>query len=402
MKDLAGVGRAGCGCSRRARPLSVLVARVHPAPGQVRLRDASLDLQTYVALSLLRGSSWSRVAASLREITEQAPGAAVPDLADRVVAAVGLDAEALARARIDAEQALVRAQRSGVDAIPFGNARYPALVAAIYDPPPILWVRGHAQALASPSVAVVGARAASASARAVAAELAGGLARAGVTVVSGLARGVDAAAHRAALESGGTTVAVLGSGADHVYPPEHRDLAHEIAGRGVLVSELPPGAPPLAEHFPRRNRLISGLALATVVVEASERSGSLITARTALEQGREVMAVPGYVLTDRNRGGHRLIKDGAKLVETVDDILEELPKLGRTHPTEGQGHQTGERDSLLAALGDREPSDVDELAGRTGLDTGTLLARLIDLELQGLVERVGGGRFLLVPRRVVT
>lgn len=361
-----------------------------------------MDLRTVVALSLLRGTSWSRVAASLREVAGSSPPGPTDDQADRVLVAVGLDGAALDSAKAEADCALSRARRLGLEPVPLGDERYPTLVASIYDPPPVLWIRGNAQAMGGRSVAVVGARAASASALAMAADLASGLARAGVTVVSGLARGVDSAAHRAALESGGPTVAVLGCGADRVYPPEHADLARAIAGDGALASELPPGMPPLPEHFPRRNRIISGLSLATVVVEASERSGSLITARCALEQGREVMAVPGSAVGGRNRGAHALLKDGAKLVETVDDILEELP-VGRAGPSRASdGCAMMEKDVLVAALEAGEACDLDELAGRTGLDARSLLPRLLDLEFRGMVERAGGGRFLLSRRRVVT
>lgn len=361
-----------------------------------------MHLQTLVALSLLRGAFWSRVAARLREATATAVADPIDDLAARVLVAVGLDADALDGARVEADQALARAHRQGIEVVPFGDPRYPPRLAAIHDPPLALWIRGHAQGLTPPSVALVGARAASASSLAVAADLAAGLVRAGVVVVSGLARGVDSAAHAAALDMQGTTVAVLGCGADRVYPAEHTDLAQAIAASGALVSELPPGAPPLREHFPRRNRIISGLSLATVVVEASERSGSLITARCALEQGREVMAVPGSALSGRNRGAHGLLRDGAKLVETADDILEELPGYRPRAARPGPGPNVLEDDGLLAALGVGDPCDLDELAGRTGLDARSLLHRLLDLELRGLVQRVGGGRFLRAARRMVT
>jgi DNA processing protein len=208
--------------------------------------------------------------------------------------------------------------------LPQHTSAYPALLARIADPPPRLWLRGNPRALVAPCVALIGSRAASSYGLQVAERLAADLARAGVTVVSGLARGVDSAAHRGALTTG-RTVAVLGSGVDVIYPPEHAELAERILRReGALLSELPPGTPPRRGHFPRRNRLISGLSLAVVVIEASTRSGSLQTARFALEQGREVLAVPGTILGDRFRGSHALLRDGAKLVESASDILEEL------------------------------------------------------------------------------
>jgi DNA processing protein len=244
-------------------------------------------------------------------------------------------------------------------------------------------------------VAIVGSRAGSPYALAVAEQLAADLAARGVSVVSGLARGVDSAAHRGALDGGGATVAVLGCGADVMYPPEHRALGARIADAGALVSELVPGTSPQQYFFPMRNRIISGLSRAVVVIEAGARSGSLITARAALEQGREVLAVPGNVLNGRNRGGHALLRDGAKIVETADDILDELGIA--TGPAGVEGKETP-LDPLLACLSPGEPCDLDALAERSGLDVPRLLPRLLELELQGLVRRAGGGRFVRFDR----
>ena len=212
---------------------------------------------------------------------------------------------------------------------------------------------------------------------------------------------MDSAAHRGCLEAGGATVAVLGSGVDTVYPPEHESLAETIASNGVVVSELGPGARPLPEHFPLRNRIISGISLAVVVVEASEKSGSLITARCAMEQGRDVMAVPGSVLTGRNRGSHGLLKDGAKVVETADDILEELGWPGSAGGailpgSEGPARPAAGRaasDPLLAHLEPGEVYRLDELVEATGTAASKLLPRLMELELRGQISAVGGGRF---------
>jgi len=218
-------------------------------------------------------------------------------------------------------------------------------------------------------------------------------------VVSGLGRGVDAAAHRGALAGGGTTVAVLGSGIDVMYPREHLSLAGEIERSGVVTSELVPGTPPQAQFFPRRNRIISGLSRAVVVIEAGEKSGSLITARCALEQGRDVLAVPGNVLSGRNRGAHALLRDGATIVESADDVLEELGMFsgaGRAGGAGGAGKSVHSIDPLLACLTPGEPSDLDEIAERSGLSSARLLPRLFELELQGAVKRVGGGRFVRI------
>jgi len=208
-------------------------------------------------------------------------------------------------------------------------------------------------------------------------------------IVSGLARGVDSAAHRGALAARGTTIAVLGSGVDVVYPPEHAPLADEISASGVVVSELAPGASPLPQFFPQRNRIISGLVRAVVVIEAGEKSGSLITARLALEQGRDVLAVPGNVLTGRNRGAHGLLRDGAKIVESADDIFEELGMAPA-----GSTAVQAIADPILQCLTPGEPSDLDVISERTGLSPTRLLPRLFELELRGVVARVGGGRFV--------
>jgi DNA processing protein len=276
---------------------------------------------------------------------------------------------------------------------------YPALLAHIADPPPRLWLRGDPRALAGPCVALVGSRAASPYGLHVAERLAGDLARLGVTVVSGLARGIDRAAHCGALTTG-TTVAVLGSGVDVIYPPEHTPLADEIVARGgAIVSELAPGSPPRPRHFPRRNRLISGLSLAVVVIEASARSGSLQTARLALEQGREVLAVPGSILGDRFRGSHSLLRDGAKLVESASDILEELSLPGSmaigpfAREPEVQG-EINEADRLLAAMRPGAACNLLELAATTGLPVVHVLRQLLWLEVEGRVVRTIGGRYI--------
>ena len=215
----------------------------------------------------------------------------------------------------------MRATAAGIEVLPWNVPRFPVPVLAIPDLPSALWYRGALEALGPPAVAIVGSRVATAVALEIATRLAADLAASGVAVVSGLARGVDAAAHRGALRSG-RTIAVLGSGVDRVYPHEHDRLTRDIVkAGGLLVSEYPPGTAPLGFHFPQRNRLISGLARAVVVIEASDHSGSLITVACVLEQGREVMAVPGNVLSGRSRGAHALIRDGEKIIESADDIV---------------------------------------------------------------------------------
>jgi DNA processing protein len=226
-----------------------------------------------------------------------------------------------------------------------------------------------------------------------------------VLVVSGMARGVDSAAHRGALEAGGRTLAVLGSGVDIVYPREHDALAADIARGGALASELAPGTQPLQWFFPMRNRIISGLSRAVVVIEAGEKSGSLITARCALEQGRDVLAVPGNALSGRNRGGHALLRDGAKIVESADDILDELNlgpmNLGTGPAASQRGTAASSRldgDPVFGALTPGEACDLDAISERSGLSAARVLPRLFELELQGAVRRAGGGRFVRVDR----
>lgn len=318
-------------------------------------------------------------------------------LADRLRAGDPALIDAACRLSDSARAARMRATAAGIHVVPWDDPRFPAPVLAIPDPPPVLWYRGSLDALDAPAVAIVGSRAASSVALETATRLGEDLAARGVTVVSGLARGVDSAAHRGALRAG-RTIGVLGSGIDRMYPPEHEDLAREIARCGLVVSEYPPGTPPQDFHFPQRNRLISGLSRAVVVIEASERSGSLITASCALEQGREVMAVPGNVLNGRNRGAHALIRDGAKIVECADDIVEELgwaaPRGAAGAGASTNAGSTSSGDPLLRLMQQGHPYDLEGLAGLAGVNGVRLLPRLLDLELAGLVHRVEGGRFM--------
>ena len=270
-----------------------------------------------------------------------------------------------------------------MDCIHLGDSSYPQLLSEIADPPTCLWTRGDRSALGPIAVAVIGARAASQEGLIAAGEIACDLARAGIIVVSGLARGIDSAAHMGALDGGGKTIAVLGTGIDRVYPAENDLLTERIALSGLLVTEFPPGTHAEDWHFPRRNRIISGLSKAIVVVEAKEKSGSLITARLAADQGRDVMAVPGTIVGGRNRGANALLRDGAKLVESAVDILQELgldTSLSRQSPQ-------GDEAQVVAFT-------VDQLAEQLGIPAGEALARLLEWELTGEVQRIGLGRFI--------
>lgn len=289
-------------------------------------------------------------------------------------------------------EALERAAALNIRPLHRHDPHYPVALGEIPDPSPVLWVRGQIEALAGPCVAIVGSRAGSSYATTVAERLAADLAAHGIVVVSGLARGVDAAAHRGAVSSGGPTVGVLGCGPDIAYPPEHRSLIDAVQQSGVVLSELAPGTAPRPAFFPWRNRIISGLSKAVVVVEAGEKSGSLITARMALDQGRDVLAVPGNVLTGRNKGGHGLLRDGARLVESAADIIEEL-KIGHKPDFEGS-RADGVGDGLLNSLPVGEACDAGQISALTGLSVGELLPRLLDLELEGKLSREPGGRFL--------
>ena len=349
-----------------------------------------MDLQVAVAASMLPASR-SLIGSTVKELALTDGSPVLPAILSRLGFPPEAQNEVAALAMEEAAGVLRVGLAAGFRASVLGDPSYPALLACIPDPPPVLWMRGAPPALERPIVAIVGSRAASPYALEVAGRLGGELAGRGVTVASGLARGVDSAAHRGCLEAGGTTVGVLGSGLDRIYPSEHRDLAVSICKDGMIASELAPGAPPLPEHFPLRNRIISGISLAVVVVEASEKSGSLITARCALEQGRDVMAVPGSVLSGRNRGSHSLLKDGAKVVESADDILEGLGWAisGRSA---GESRKPQQHDELLNRMDAGEAYDLETLAGLAGTTGPRLLPRLMELELLGLV-RAAGGRF---------
>jgi DNA processing protein len=317
------------------------------------------------------------------------------------------------RERVAADARACRA--SALQVIGPCSPRFPELLAAIPDPPNVLFVRGDAAALHAGQVAVVGSRRPTALGERTARELAYGLALRGVVVTSGFALGIDAAGHAGALAAGGRTVAVCGAGLDVHYPREHGALGRRIAERGALVSEFPPGTPPLRNHFVRRNRLISGLSRGVVVVEAARRSGSLSTARLAGEQGREVFAVPGSIHSALSAGCHQLIRHGAALVESVDDVLAELDLIqfnqtvgAPTRPAAAAAPPPGRLDNpseiLLDALG-FVPTSVDALIASTGFSGDVLSALLLELELQGRVAAAPGGRYRRIleqgPREAV-
>ncbi|NUZ06434.1 DNA-processing protein DprA [Piscinibacter koreensis] len=329
-----------------------------------------------------------------------APAVLAAGVAERRAVVGERTAAALAGPAPEIEDLLVRtlewlqAGAERRDIIVLGDSRYPRLLLESADPPLLLYAEGHVDLLQADAVAVVGSRNPTPQGLADARAFAAALSRSGLTVVSGLALGIDGAAHDGALDGSGSTVAVVGTGLDRVYPKSHLKLAHRIAAAGLIVSELPIGTPPLPPHFPSRNRIIAGLTRGTLVVEAALESGSLITARLAAEAGRDVFAIPGSIHSPLARGCHALIKQGAKLVDSAADVLDELgvtsaPALPRAVATAAP---PAKEDALLAALG-FDPISIDSLVERTGLSAGELSVRLLDHELEGRVKRLPGQRF---------
>lgn len=321
--------------------------------------------------------------------------------------AAGLDSGTInacieARSTIDPGRELGLLQQHGVQAITWHDAAYPAGLREVYDRPPVLYVRGALTPADDWAVAVVGTRRVTVYGRQVAEEMARGLAANSVTVVSGLARGVDAVAHRAALEAGGRTIGVLACGLDMVYPPEHKRLAEQIIERGAIVSDYAIGTQPRAEFFPRRNRILSGLSLGVLVVEGDTKSGALITARQALEQNREVFAVPGSIYSPNSRGTNKLIQDGeAKPTLNVEDVLAELNLSMAAHQIEMTELVPADATevALMKLLG-AEPAHIDEIRRESGLPIATVTSALAMLELKGMVRQVGRMNYVrTVPAR---
>ncbi len=310
----------------------------------------------------------------------------------------------VARQEIDVEKELEDCRANNVTVLVESEDAYPASLRSIPDPPGVLFVRGQVLPSDGIAVAIVGTRHATQYGIAQAERLAAGLARCGYAIIRGLARGIDAAAHRGAMKASGRTIAVLGSGVLNVYPPEHESLANEVVGHGAVISENPPRSPPLSGAFPQRNRIITGLSLGVIVVEASDRSGALISARHAMEQGREVFAVPGRVDSRMSRGCHRLIRDGAKLVETIDDVLEELGPLASPTPVASDDAsppirhpgelQLNEPEKAVLAAIDDEPINIDSVIAACGLPVQNVLSTLSVLEMRRLVRRLGGNRVM--------
>ena len=351
--------------------------------------DRILIAMALARLATGRAARASLVVALARQTTE--PGA--------------LDALARQQPAVEWQRAMISAHKDriwidGVDGfvLVFGTAEYPSALADIPDPPAVLYGLGNPAAFEGLCVAIVGSRQGTNDGCASASDLAADLTTAGICIVSGLARGIDASAHRAALAAGGRTVAVLGAGLDHMYPAEHAGLARAICAIGAVISEFPPGTRPYPAHFPQRNRVISGLSAGVVLIEAGEKSGSLSTARQALDQGREVMVVPGSVRTPRNRGGHQMIKHGAALVENALDVLEVLglpapETIAGAAVAANRGSERAPPEdplggAIYAALGN-DPATMNELIDRVQRSVAEVGAALVALEVGGFVQLVG-------------
>jgi DNA processing protein len=368
------------------------------------------SLRDWIALSFVSGVG-SRTAAALIDrfgTPSFALDASAPSLEATGVKRDTIEAIKSGEPREKAAHELEELARISGEALTLADERYPRLLRETYDPPIVIYCLGDiATAMAQPAIAIVGSRHCSTYGRNVAEKLSRELAERGVTIVSGLARGIDSAAHRGALEGRGLTVAVMGTGLDAVYPKENRKLAAKIVEQGALVTEFPLSTPPVSQNFPFRNRVISGLSLGVMVVEGAERSGSLITARLAYEQGRDVFAVPGNITSAKSFGPNYLIKDGAKLVQTWRDVVEELPaemkapilssERGETRAKQIVIDDVNLSDSqkrVLKMLSADEPVHIDQLIARSGLDSGALMGALLELEMTDRIRQLPGKCFV--------
>ncbi len=368
------------------------------------------SIRDFIALTFVTGVG-SRTAAFL--IDRFGSPTACLDASANALESAGLKRDTIAAMksaspRGQASRQLEELDRVGADVLTLDSPRYPKLLRETYDPPIVLYAKGDVErAMSQPALAIVGSRHCSTYGRNVAEMLARELAQRGVTIISGLARGVDSTAHRSAIEADGLTVAVMGTGLDSIYPKENRKLADQIIEQGALITEFPLETPPLPQNFPFRNRVISGLSLGVLIVEGAERSGSLITARMAYEQGREVFAVPGNITSSKSFGPNYLIKDGAKLVQTWRDVIEEFPlELKAQILASERSEQLSEQLSLdevtlteaerkvLVSLKDDEPIHIDQLISKMSLSSGELLGALLKLEMTDRIKQLPGKCFV--------
>ncbi|HKA22519.1 MAG TPA: DNA-processing protein DprA [Blastocatellia bacterium] len=372
--------------------------------------ETDSSIVDWIALSFIVGVG-SRTAATL--IEKFGSPTLIFGASTRSLEAAGLSRESIdalknSDSREKAHSHIREIRRLGAEAITLTDPRYPGVLREIYDPPIVIYCLGNlATASGQPAIAIVGSRRCSSYGRNVAEKLSRDLAERGVTIISGLARGIDAAAHRGALEGGGLTIGVMGTGLDAVYPKENRRLAERISEHGALVTEFPLATPPASQNFPFRNRVISGLSLGVMVVEGAERSGSLITARLAYEQGRDVFAVPGNITSHKSFGPNNLIKDGAKLVHTWQDVVEELPLEVKAailsaergerfieHTKEEEVELSPPEKTVLKILRVDEPLHIDQLMAKAGLPSGDLMCALLKLEMLDRIRQLPGKSFV--------
>lgn len=355
------------------------------------------SIKAWLALSLIRGLGGEGARRLLQEFgsPEAVLAAPVSTLSSFVKADV---AATIARGIADdlLAPALTWLEEDLNHIVTLGDSDYPQALLNIADPPLLLYIKGRPDLLNATALAIVGSRNATPQGNNNAEEFSKSLSDAGLCIISGMAHGIDAAAHRGALRGMSSSIAIIGTGLDKVYPAANRDLAHVLAAQGALISEFPLGTPPVATNFPRRNRIISGMSIGCLVVEASLQSGSLITARLAMEQGRDVFAIPGSIHSPQSRGCHALIKQGAKLVETARDILEELPGVRRIDSGKPETPGPQNQGSDLLELIGFDPVSMDGLCTRSGLTVSQLSAMLLTLELEGRITALSGGLFLRI------
>jgi DNA processing protein len=357
------------------------------------------DKRYWIGFNLIKGIGAVRMQALIQHFgdLEVAWKASSADLAQAGLGSKLIERVVQARASIDLEKLWAKIEMQGIKILTWEDEAYPQRLKEIDQPPPVLYVRGEYLPDDVFAVAVVGTRRVTPYGRQITEELSAFLAANGITVVSGLARGIDVIAHQTALKAGGRTIGVLGSGVDRIYPPEHRALAEQMIERGAIVSDYAPGTPPDASNFPPRNRIISGLSLAVVVVEAGETSGALITAEFAAEQGREIFAVPGSILAPQSKGTNKLIQNGALPLLCVDDLMQalDLTRVGE-HKAARKVIPTDETEAhLLNVLGE-EPLHIDEIRNQTELPIEKVSAALALMELKGMVRQIGGMNYVAV------
>ncbi|MGE5641821.1 MAG: DNA-processing protein DprA [Byssovorax cruenta] len=357
------------------------------------------DKKYWVGFNLIKGIGAVRMQALIDHFDdlESAWMAAPIDLAGAGLSAKLIERIVQARQQVDLEKVWARIESQGIKILTWEDAAYPQRLKEIEQPPPVLYIRGEYLPDDLYAVAIVGTRRVTPYGRQITEELSAYLASNGITVVSGLARGVDAIAHQTALKAGGRTIGVLGSGVDKIYPPEHRQLAQQMMGQGAIVSDYAPGTPPDASNFPPRNRIISGLSLAVVVVEAGETSGALITAEFAAEQGREIFAVPGSILAPQSKGTNKLIQKGALPLLSINDLMQalNLTRMGE-HKAARKMIPADETERRVMSILSAEPLHVDEIRNQTELPIEKVSATLALMELKGMVRQVGGMNYVAV------